>query len=352
VTGLIERGEQQQGERINMRGLSDKDITFVVQGPVLQMGRSSTQLCLQSIRRLFPDSRVILSTWKNSDLNNLSYDDLVLSDDPGAIVSVSNGLRLINNLNRQIVSTSSGLQRVSTRYSVKVRSDAILTGRGFVEFLGAFPWRPDAYRLFAARIVISKEFTRSAKSFVPLAYHPSDLFQFGLTDDLRLYWSITPVAGDRLKDYFLIETPRSWFSMFDRFRFTTEQYLFLDVLRRSGLPVELRDFSEITPAIIELSQNYLLSNFLPIEPDLLGVEHAKFRNRAHLSLMSDCIGLREFTSWYASAISKTNAPQPMGNAWPNMSVRLRAERLLREALKRFPLFQRIYAKRYLARGAE
>jgi hypothetical protein len=332
-----------------MTDVSDNEITFVVQGPVVSNGLTSTEMCLNSIRLLFPKCRIILSTWRDSDIAELSYDDLLLNDDPGPIISEHRGLRLANNLNRQILSTSSGLAEVATEYAVKLRSDATVTGRGFVEFFNAFPWRLQDHRIFQHRIVISKEFTRSPKSFVPFAYHPSDLFQFGLTKDLKLFWDIELVVGDRLRDYFLPETSKASFSMFDRFRYTTEQYLFLDLLKRTGRSVQLRDFSDVDESISDLSQLCLLNNFIPVEPELLGLEHAKFGSRAHRSLMEDCVGLREFTSWYASKLSGVADIKPLGEHWPKLPVSLRLERIVREGLKRMPFLPSLYAKRYLSR---
>jgi hypothetical protein len=333
----------------HMSDIIDSDITFVVQGPVRVIGPSSTEACLRSVRRLFPGSRIVLSTWHGSDPTNLQYDDVIFSNDPGPIISDVDGLRLANNINRQIVSTATGIRTVTSKFAVKLRSDGLMIGRGFVGFLNAFPWRRADYSLFQDRIVISKEFTRSPRSFVPFAYHPSDLFQFGHTEDLMKYWGICPVTGERLSSFFLSGPPPSWFSMFDGFRYTTEQYLFLDLLNRCGQLPALRDYSEISESITILSQNYLLNNFLPVEPALLGIHHAKFAARAHRSLMEDCIGLREFTSWYAKEISERPDVRPIGNEWPALPLSLRAERILREVLKRIPLFQRLYAKRYLAR---
>lgn len=331
-----------------MLTVDDTEITFVVQGP-LSTGVTSTDRCLRSIREHFPDSRVVLSTWPGSDVHSLSYDELVVSPDPGPIASDFGELRLTNNVNRQVESTAAGLGRVNTPYSVKLRSDALITGRGFLGFSEAFPWRAEEFSVFSQRVVISSEFTRSPGSFIPMAFHPSDLFQFGRTDDLKRFWNVEQLSGRRLEDFQLSTPPTVWFTMFDRFRYTTEQYLFLEFLKREGRTVQLRDYGDIDGEIPQQSQDYLLNNFLPVEPELLGVRHAKFARRAHRSLLEDCIGIREFTSWYVAELTGLGTPNPIGRQWPKMSRLLRAERVAREFLKRIPLLRHMYADRYLAR---
>ena len=57
-----------------MTQITDKDITFVVQGPV-QASQERKQLsgiteqCLRSIRAHFPESKIILSTWAGGSLS-------------------------------------------------------------------------------------------------------------------------------------------------------------------------------------------------------------------------------------------------------------------------------------------
>ncbi len=56
--------------------IDDEAITFVVQGPVQasasrQQIAGITEQCLNSIRRFFPKSTIILSTWKGQPLDGL-----------------------------------------------------------------------------------------------------------------------------------------------------------------------------------------------------------------------------------------------------------------------------------------
>ena len=329
--------------------VQDVDITFVVQGPISRGEGTSTREATASIRRFFPGSTIVLSTWENQDTTGVDADHTVISTDPGAIIWKSNGVSIANNVNRQILSTRAGFASVKTPYAAKMRSDGHVIGRGFISLEEAFPTRLSEGKVFERRIVVSKEFTRSARSFIPMAYHPSDLFQFGLTTDLQHYWDAELLAGDSLAGFMLDEAPDVWYRMFDRFRFTTEQYLFLSALRRSGHDRPLMHYAEIDERIIADSERMLFNNFIPCEPEVLGIDHQRFRGRAQKSLAEDCVGLREFLAWYLEVAVAANSRRMVGTAAPRMSLLLRGERVAREILKRSQLMRRLYAGQFLKR---
>jgi hypothetical protein len=94
--------------------ISNKNITFVVQGVL-----NNTQLLINDIRRYFPGSQIIVSTWFTDVIDIQKYDKLVLSEDPGGFKNQHS----YQNVNRQIVSSAKGLESVKTEYCVKIRSD-------------------------------------------------------------------------------------------------------------------------------------------------------------------------------------------------------------------------------------
>ncbi|KAB0676008.1 WavE lipopolysaccharide synthesis family protein [Aureimonas leprariae] len=331
--------------------ISGEDLTFVIQGPVHHDSSCATIDTAASIKRHFPDGRIVLSTWKGEETSGLDVDEIVLNDDPGPVVSVLDGLEIVNNINRQIVSTAAGLARAETPYAAKVRSDALLTGTGFRSLFEAFPLRGQEGLVFERRVVVSKEFTRSVRSFVPMAYHPGDLFQFGLSEDLRSYWDLPTLQGEALAAFLLDEPPAVWYRMFDRFRHTTEQHLFLSMLRRSGIEVEHANYATIGPNTPLLSERLLFENFIPAEAHVLGVRHPKFEGRAQRSLADDCLGIREFASWYVSNAVGLPSDEVLGGTAPALSATLKTERVAREALKRSSLMRSLYAGRFLERGA-
>jgi len=77
--------------------IEDYEISFVVQGLVTK----DINLCLSSIRRYFPNSEIILSTWKNIDTKYFfDCDALILNEDPGTYRALNNKDEYFN-LDRQ-----------------------------------------------------------------------------------------------------------------------------------------------------------------------------------------------------------------------------------------------------------
>lgn len=174
-----------------------EEITVVVQGPVQTLnGRKQeekiTRRCLLSVREWLPGARIILSTWPSQNLNDLNYDELVVSEDPGPNIRNfhADGSPQKYNNNRQIVSTLAGLKRVTTPYALKLRSDNYLTNNHFVDLQSKYPKRSDKQAIFQERVVVSNVFTRKYAKGFRVAHHLSDFFYFGLTADLLKIWDL------------------------------------------------------------------------------------------------------------------------------------------------------------------
>ncbi len=182
--------------------IKDSEITFVVQGPVQTSNNREqiegiTSQCLTSIRRYFPESKIILSTWKNQDLSGLDYDQVIELDDPGPNTIYQDGAPLTLNNNRQIYSSHMGLKAVQTQYAVKLRTDNKLTGRGFVELYQQYAQatRNKDFQLLNSRVVTSSTFFITSHAGKPVYFHKSDLFDFGETQDLLKIWNGEFIPG-------------------------------------------------------------------------------------------------------------------------------------------------------------
>ena len=110
--------------------MNSSDLSFVIQGPLFRTsGAGDLALkCTNSIRKFFPDSEIILSTWQDQDAGGLPVDQIVRNEDPGGFEDL-NGEKL--NVNRQILSTRKGLEVATRRYAVKFRADFALAGTSF-----------------------------------------------------------------------------------------------------------------------------------------------------------------------------------------------------------------------------
>lgn len=222
------------------------NISVIVQGPIHPQ-ESLTKRVLESVRTHLPNAELILSTWKGSDVSGLDCDVLLLNDDPGAI----NGN---NNVNRQIVSTRNGLQKASRHYAVKLRTDTLLTSTGFLEVFDRDTERREDFKVFQHKVVIPTLYTRnpfrvSVYSRNTYFFHPSDIFQFGLTADLILLWNISLAPKD--------------------FCGFPEQYIWTSCLKSS---VENIDYFNLNLLkMCKIHEISLVNNFIVETPTHLGI---------------------------------------------------------------------------------
>ena len=55
-----------------------EDISFIIQGLI---NPKITKKCLNNIRKYFPKSEIILSTYKGENIDGLNYDKVILTED-------------------------------------------------------------------------------------------------------------------------------------------------------------------------------------------------------------------------------------------------------------------------------
>ncbi|WP_372880904.1 WavE lipopolysaccharide synthesis family protein [Psychromonas sp.] len=280
--------------------IKDSEITFVVQGPV-QSGKgrdqieSITTLCLNSIRRYFPQSKIIIATWKGQVTDGLDYDLLLELDDPGSNdISVNGEIITLNN-NRQLHSTHQGLKKVTTKYAVKLRSDNLLKGREFVSVFEKYSESPreDKFSFLQSRIVTSSTFFIQSHYGAPVYFHKSDLFDFGLTEDLLMVWP------DKMIPHLLFNPTPGYKSRYP----ATEQFLclnWLSSLVNKELFIENKSNDDAGLGC-DFWNRFLANNIIADSPENLGLDvTSRFYNRGNLALEYDIKDWKKF-----SGISKT-----------------------------------------------
>ena len=161
------------------------NIAFVLQGPIV----AENQITLRIINfygTRFPGATLILSTWENTkkedlkpffELAEAGFVKLVLNQDPETPG--------VFNINRQIVSTKSGLLMAQgiEEYAIKTRTDQVFTDSRFLSQLRILLENEVNNTDIKPRIIIS-----SLNTFAFRLYGASDMFQFGRTRDLISYW--------------------------------------------------------------------------------------------------------------------------------------------------------------------
>ena len=179
--------------------IPNKEITFVLQGPIIHENEVTRKSC-ESIKKYFPESKLILSTWKNSNSNNLNIDQKIESVDPGAnYYYYFNDNETLNNINRMITSSYNGLTSVKTKFSVKLRSDMYLQSNNLSKLLGIVNTSNCNYA--RKKIIIPSNMAINPDRELKLLFHPSDNFFAGISEDLIDLFDI-PLMNNEQMTYF------------------------------------------------------------------------------------------------------------------------------------------------------
>ncbi len=257
--------------------IDPSQISIIVQGAI---DPKLTPDCLKSVRKHLPDAEIILSTWDGSNVDGLDCDILVLNADPGGRKHdfVYDG---INNTNRQLVSIQGGLAKATRPYSLKLRTDALLKGSGFLAYVDKFPARNEDFAVFEGKIltgtVYSREAACSGGTKMPTPFHPSGIWFMGLTTDLRTYFKDTPLMPDRDLALWPYKYPHRLPYVTPSWRYAPEQYYLVSFLkRRLGVDLAFDDWSDWNPDSLALSQRILYNNFV-----FIGLYQSGIYNRKH-----------------------------------------------------------------------
>lgn len=244
-------------------------ISVIVQGAV----GNDIEDCILSIRQHLPHSEIILSTWEGSKLPPaLPVDACLFNKDPGAR-PLNQDASLLNNTNRQLVSTIAGLRKATRPYALKLRTDFQILHTSFLSAFERYDVRVPAFVHYREKIVIPHYSTRFPESAKPYPFHPSDLCLFGLTEDLIKHFDV-PMLEENDWDWALrhadeVNTPPS--DNPSRPRFAPEQHFFLHSLWAHGHHVPVRHHHDIGGDISQLSRRYIVNNFVVLDMAEFGV---------------------------------------------------------------------------------
>ena len=274
--------------------IDTSDISVIIQGPidwsidpVTQDGM--TLALTRSIRDLMPGAEIILSTWSGQDLSAMDCDIVCLSVDPGTQGALPGFTP--NNVNRQILSTLSGLKKASRPYCLKIRSDMVLES---VDYLKHFEFFSEGFRrvmpderLFLSPILTNNLSSRKTSAVTvrlpdhPLLFHVSDHVQFGQKEDLLKLWDIPlQSAGDAL--WFLERSHPNRWRLEELSRLAPEQYILTSALGK-WMDINIQDFGDGAADLRSLSDLIISTYFVSIPDRSFKVRFPKYHSDHHFS---------------------------------------------------------------------
>ncbi len=323
-------------KEIDMTYIGSANISVIVQGAI---DRQLTSKCLQSIRNYLPSAEIILSTWEETDTNGLDYDKLVLNKDVKTYFNSDKPGEKVNNVNRQIISTLSGLRAATREYALKIRTDFILKSANFLEYFDMYNKSDSKYSVFKHKILSCTNFARNPRyDEYKYLFHPSDIAFFGLCKDLINLFDI-PLMSKADARYHKVGD-------FRYNRYFPEQYLWVNCLRKNGHRIQFNRFKVPSEKLIIETEKYFVSNFIFLSWNQLGlVPPARFTNilnRTEYDYIS-CITHSEWVKLYKTYLDK-NVKVPQDGLRNNLILLHKTEKHCKTIARIFVLFMFAFPK--------
>ena len=278
--------------------MNKNEITFVVQGAV---AKEQTVEVLKSIREHFKESQIILSTWENTniDFDENLYDEVLFNKDPKNF-PCDKVTKIMNNVDRQVVSTYNGLKACKTKYAVKIRTDFKITGDDFLKYFDVFDKFDEEYRIVNKRILACTNATRNPRNnfFAKYPFHISDFAFFGLTEDLLNLFS-APLTPEEDKSYFEIhkDLPNIYNSLC---RFVPEQWITTSFLKRNGKKINCEYYCDFSEENSKLTELYIANNFVLLSLEQFNLDPFKkqFLTKNNKFYLQTCFTHYDFLKMY------------------------------------------------------
>ena len=248
--------------------IETKDIDVIIQGNIDE--RCTREVC-ESVRKELRGSHIILSTWKEDiekarELESLRLiDEYVVSEDPGTKIQNYYSHAYIN-LDRQIVSTRAALEKLTRKYTLKLRTDIKILSNYFLERYDqtCLQWaarRKKQYQVFGNFVLVSSFFCRNPR-IVPMAYHMSDWISFGMTDDIKLIYEIEK-PDEKFYSWFASHRKETWLYKDYICKLCAEQYFVLMAMKKRNMKMAVPSkYYDLNRNILKDSERVAANNYI------------------------------------------------------------------------------------------
>ena len=288
-------------------------LSFVFQGKFFFADNfTSVSENIARVRQLFPNSEIILSTWKverrkekiiYESLKNLNI-KVIFNQDPGALIYQRGRYRWGTNINRMLVSSLAGIENSTRSYVVKLRTDSYFYNKNIRRILAKkiiidrrYKRDPN-FSIFDERVINCNLMARNSRSYRPFLFHPGDIMLIGRKADLINFYAV-PLADKQLFKTVIIG------SIFTLLKYVPEQYMWVFCIKNKTNKLVFTGNDDNSQKSKFLSENYFINNFIPLNCFQLGFNWPKYtttyRKRGYGSLFF-------FEDWIAlnSQYSKKN----------------------------------------------
>ena len=261
-----------------------ENLSFVIQGPFFNNNEFTTESCASTIRRLFPKSNIIFSTWAEPECKKF-WDLLILNKDPGPGGKYYLDQRdALDNVNRQIVSSANGLAQAQTEYSIKIRSDVYFKSSALLHLLEDGKTEPSEYTFSSNYLITASNLSCNPLTKNTMLFHPCDWFVAGKTSDLIHYFDI-PLAPKEYFNYHRIDHLPPIFQHPIASRYASEQYILTSVIKKSNIKVRIcADAYDLNNESLLDSLRIFKYNFKLLPSWKLGFNSYKYRIMRHTSI--------------------------------------------------------------------
>lgn len=312
--------------------MKNNKITFMLQGPVDRYNnrpfeKSILLRNISNIRKLFDGSQIILSTWDGSNVTGIECDKIIFSIDPGSLSSVFHGVKIVSNINRQIVSTIAGLREVRTEYVVKMRTDSIISSNMMLKIYND------------GKILIPRMFCINPRTYMKNPYNFSDIFMFGPTARIASVWDV-PLATQEYMEYFLRRKKPTFIRSAHVSKYSSEQYIWVHAAKSSCK-------HSLDTRYVRESEKYICENLLIVDEKDIGLSTPSVEEKFRGNELVACLYTkRELASLYKTGRVDIDFLALMVRSW------FLGIRIAKEIIKRIagPLCRKRQNEKFARRG--
>ena len=269
-----------------------KDLTILIQGPFFKYKNFDSNKNIKILKSVFKGAKILVSTWEGENQFKINKKNIIFNKDPGFVKDDHIGSSTPgSNINRQIVSVKKAINKINTKYTLKIRADCFFKKNTIVKINTNKFIRDNKYKFFNKRIVISSTGTFH-QSVTSILYNYSDWYNFGLTKDLKKLWNVPIVKKDQI-NYFS-KYPNNKKNILGKnwdLKYTAEQNIYYKSIKNK-IRYKINHAHDFDNQKLLVANKFLINNFYLTDVDTVGFVMPKYDPRINKNLSKNSTNLR------------------------------------------------------------